>query len=131
MSEHYLLPIEFLGLLTFWFGLPLLIAFMPLTGVLILRRQFRANVIRLIGAFVLTAVLSIAVGCGLLIWSPPFLRFLGVRDFFIADMILPVLPLSFVVVAAFSLPTGWWTLRTARPNLAINSGEVQMARPLL
>jgi NhaP-type Na+/H+ and K+/H+ antiporter len=130
MGDHYILPGEFAALVLFWFGLPLLLAFVPLAWLFASRGLFREHTSRALGAFVLTIVLSIAVGLGILIWSPPFLKFLGVRDFFFAGQYWPVLPLSFVAVAVVSPIVGWWALRAARPNIAVKRDAPQAARPL-
>lgn len=130
MGDHYILPGEFVALVLFWFGLPLVLAFVPLTWLFVSRGLFREHATRAFGAFALTIVLSIAVGLGALIWSPPFLKFLGVRDFFFAGQYWPVLPLSFVAVAVVSPIAGWWALRAERPNTAVKRDAPQAARPL-
>lgn len=130
MGGHYILPGEFVALVLFWFGLPLLLAFIPLTWLFVACGLFREHAARAFGAFVLTIVLSITVGLGVLIWSPPFLKFLGVRDFLFAGQYWPVLPLSFVAVAVVSPVAGWWALRAARPNIAVKRDAPKAARPL-
>lgn len=130
MGDHYILPGEFVALMLFWFGLPLLLAFVPLFWLFVSRGLFRELATRAFGAFLLTIVLSIAVGLGVLMWSPPFLKFLVVRDVFFAGRYWPVLPLSFVAVAVVSPIAGWWALRAARPNTAVKRDAPQAARPL-
>jgi hypothetical protein len=61
MGDHYILPGEFAALVLFWFGLPLLLAFIPLTWLFVARGLFREHAARAFGAFVLTIVLSIAL----------------------------------------------------------------------
>jgi hypothetical protein len=119
MGDHYILPGEFVALMLFWFGLPLLLAFVPLTWLFVSRGLFRGHASRAFIAFLLTFALSIVVGLGFLIWSPPYLKFLGVQDFFFANQFWPVLPLAFVVVAIVSPIAGWWALRAVRPNTAV------------
>lgn len=111
MGDHYILPGEFAALVLFWFGLPLVLAFIPLTWLFVSRGLFRGHATRVFSAFVLTIVLSIALGLGVLIWSPLFLKFLGVRDIFFLGQYWPVLPLSFLAVAVVSPIAGWWALR--------------------
>lgn len=129
MGDQYILPGEFVALVLFWFGLPLVLAFVPLTWLFVSRGLLRNHTARAIGAYALTFVLSIAVGIGVLVWSPPFLKFLFVRDVLLGDQSWPVLPLSFVAVAVVSPAVALWALRAPRPNIAVKRDAPQAARP--
>jgi hypothetical protein len=130
MSNNYILPSEFLLLVLFWFGLPLLLAFAPLTWLFILRGLHRNNPARMFAAYLIIALTSILVGLGIFIWSPPFLKFLAVRDVLLWGQYWMILPLSFVVVAMVSPVAGWWALRALRPNLSVKRDAPTTARPL-
>lgn len=130
MSDHYLLPSEFALLLTLWFGLPLLVSFAILGPLFVKRGLFHSRPWRAFGALGLSVVLSVVLGLGALVLSPSLPRFLGVQDIFLAGLYLPVLPLSFVVVAVVSATAAWWALRAVGPNTAVKRDAPQAALPL-
>ena len=103
-------------LLAFWFGLPLLMAFAPLTWFFVKRGLFRHHFSRAVFAFLLISLVSIVLGVCALAWSPPYLRLLGVKDVFLADHYWPVLPLAFVSVTIVAPIIGWWALQVLQPN---------------
>jgi hypothetical protein len=130
MNDHYLLPSEFALLLAFWFGLPLLVSFAILGPLFVNRGLFRYRPWRAFGALGLSVVLSVVLGLGALVLSPSLPRFLGVQDVFLAGLYLPVLPLSFVVVAIVSATTAWWALRAVGPKTAVKRDAPRALRPL-
>lgn len=127
MNDNYILPSEFVMLLAFWFGPPLLVALLALAVPFAKSGLFRHHPSRAIFAFLLIIVASIALGLGGLIWSPPSLKFLGVKDIFLAGRSWPVLPLSFVAVAVAAPIIGWWALQANRPNPAFKRDALKRA----
>jgi hypothetical protein len=127
MDGQYLLLSEFIALVIFWFGLPLLFGFIALTWLFVARGLFRERVYRAIASYILTIALSIILGIVFLIWSPPFLNFLGVQDVFFAGNTWPVLPLSFLVVAIVTPISGWWALRATQSSPSINRDALKRA----
>lgn len=111
MSEQYLLPGEFVLLLVFWFGLPLLVSFAIVGPLFVKRGLLRSHPWRAFFALALTVILSVVLGVGALALSPYLPRILGVQDIFFAGQYWPILPLSFIVVAFVSTIAAWWALR--------------------
>jgi hypothetical protein len=127
MGAHFMLPIEFITLVIFWFGPPLLPALAAMTWPFVTRGLFREKIYRAIGAYMLTIALSVTVGIVFLIWLPPSLNFLGVQDIFFAGHIWPVLPLSFLIVSIVSPLVEWWALRAVQPIPSIERDPLKRA----
>jgi hypothetical protein len=106
MSDNYLLPGEFLGLVAFWFIPPSVIA------VLVLRKYFnRMRPVPSLPFQVTSLVAAPIVGTALgIVWLAAFpfkVWFLAVVDIHVGDRYLPFLPLAYLsvglVAVAFAL----------------------------
>ena len=118
MSEEYILPSEFLALLGFWFGPPLLVAFVLQSRAFLKRGTLREHWARFVGALISTTLLSVLFAFVALAFLPKFLSFLGVQSVHFGQRSIMLLPLSFVVVAVVSLFVTWAALAglMRRPN---------------
>ncbi len=110
MNGHYILPGELASLIAFLFVPPLLIA---LVGQLLFLRG-RPGLAAL--AFITTAVGSVLIGAGWILFAPSILpRWLGVQDLNVAGSYWPVMPLAFAVVTLIAPFAAVIVGRRARP----------------
>jgi hypothetical protein len=110
VQDHYILPSEFALLVAFWFGPPWAIAAVVQFKLL---SASRSTVRPLVRWLVLagTPLVSLALGVGTLVASPPVLRFLGVVDIQVFGLYLPFLPLAYVSVAIVAAIAVWLAVR--------------------
>jgi hypothetical protein len=118
MGEEYILPGEFLALVAFWFGPPLLVAFALQVRSFSKRNRLGENLGRLFSTMAITALLSIVFSFFVLAASPHFFGVFGVRDIKIAGHSFMLLPLSFLAVAVVAPIVTWVALAgfRQRPN---------------
>jgi hypothetical protein len=113
MSEHYILSGELVALIAFWFLPPLLIACGVQAWFFSARGMFRSHRRRAVGALIATVLTSIVVGLALLASPLSLPRWLGVTNVSVAGQSWPLLPLSFVTVAAIATVFAIWASRHA------------------
>lgn len=119
MSENYILSEEFVLLVAFLFGIPLLISSAIVVPFFATRGLLRSHPWRVFYALGVSVVLSVPLGLGVLVLSPSLPRFLRLQDIFFAGQYWPVFPVSFIVVAAVSAIVARSVLRASRPDFNV------------
>lgn len=98
MSDNYLLPSEFIALVSAWFAPPSVIAMWFQRK--FLRRQVPAiKPTALFSALVATSVISMVLGLAVFVASPFRIGVLWLTSLHLAGHTIPVLPLAYVSVA--------------------------------
>ncbi|MDE0855414.1 MAG: hypothetical protein OSA97_13430 [Nevskia sp.] len=84
MGEEHILPGEFMALVFFWWGPPMVLAWAAQGWYLARRGMIRRHAVRCVGVVVATGVISVVGGIALLVVSPvlmvaPLVTWWGVR----------------------------------------------------